>query len=138
MADDGLISWVTQASPSQFLIGIAVLVFGSRQILSEKHVSESLSGLSWPSKMLRKRREQAAQDEATEMHMLQSEVRRLTLETMRYHRWMVQATEWIRRLDAWSARNGYSLPKPDFVHWIDFEPRKEPEESDDDDDDSER
>lgn len=138
MTDERFIDWLTQASPAQFLIGVAVLVFGSRQILSEKNVSESLSGLSWPAKVLRRRREQAARDEASQLQALQDDVHRLTLEKMRYHRWMVQATQWIQRLDAWSARQGYELPKPDFVHWLDFENRKEPGSGDDDDDDSER
>lgn len=137
MTDEKFIDWLTQASPAQFLIGIAILVFGSRQILSEKNLSESLSGLAWPAKVLRRRREQAAQAEASQLQALKDDVHRLTLEKMQYHRWMVQATQWIQRLDAWSARHGYELPKPDFVHWMDFENRKEPGD-DDDDDDSER
>lgn len=134
MSEDRFFEWLTQASPSQFFIGIAVLVFGSRQILSEKHVSESLSGLSWPFKVLRQRRERAAKAEAEAERALEADVQRLTRETMKYHRWMVQATDWIRRLDAWAAQNGHDLPKPDFVHWMDFETRKEPGSGDDDDD----
>lgn len=137
MTDERIVDWLTQSSPSQFLIGIAILVFGSRKILSEDNVSESLSGLSWPWKVLKRRRESAAQAEASATQELQSEVERLTREKMRYHRWMVQATQWIQRLDAWSAQHGHELPKPDFVHWMDFENRKEPGD-DDDDDDSDR
>lgn len=137
MTDEKLFDWVTQASPFQFFIGVALLVFGSRKILSEDNISESLSGLAWPWRLLKRRREIAAQEEAAEMRELQSEVQRLTREKMQYHRWMIQATRWIQRLDAWSARNGLELPKPDFVHWIDFEVGKEPGSGDDDDDDSE-
>ena len=137
MTDEKFFFCFTQSSPSQFLIGIAILVFGSRKILSEDNLSESLSGLAWPWRLLKRRRESAAQAEAAEMQELQAEVIRLTREKMRYHRWMIQATQWIQRLDAWSARNGHELPKPDFVHWLDFEMRKEPGSGDDDDDDSE-
>lgn len=125
MGDDQLFTWLTQATPGQFLLGILVLVFGSRQILSEKSVSESFGGLAWPFKVLRRRRERAAKDEASEIEYLRADVARLDSELKRYHRWSVSVTRWVRRLELWAAERGLSLPEPPFVHLSDFESRKE-------------
>lgn len=120
---------MTQASPTQFFLGVLVLVLGSNKILSEKNVSESFGGILLPLKFLRRRREQAAQDEASELEQLRLEVARQSGLLMKYHRWSVRTTEYMHRLDLWAAEKGLHLPKPPFVHWTEFE---RGEEEDDD------
>ena len=129
MTPEGIWQWLTQASPTQFFLGVLVLVLGSNKILSEKNVSESFGGILLPIKFLRHRREQAAQDEASELEQLRLEVARQSGLLMKYHRWSVRTTEYMHRLDLWAAEKGLHLPKPPFVHWTEFE---RGEEEDDD------
>lgn len=134
MTEEALWDWMTTASPSQFFVGVAVLVLGSRKILSEKNVTESFGGLGLPFKWLAKRRETAARKVVTEIEHLRNENLRLLRENQKYHRWTVIITQWAYRLELWAAGKGLKLPVPGFVHWHDFEPEEEKEEEEDEDD----
>ena len=125
LTDSQVWTWLTSSSPSQFLVGVAILVFGSKRVLSEKNVSESLGGLFLPFRWLRSRRERAAEEEASEIELLRAEVSRLAQENNRYHRWAVTVTKRNRVLQLWAAEHGLSLPPPPCVGWSDFEQPKE-------------
>lgn len=135
MTEERLWEWLTSASPGQFLLGIAILVFGSRQILSEKSLKSSLGGLGLPFKFLRNARENAAEAEANELAFLRGEVKRLNKRVSVYHRWAVSVTEQYHRLELWAAHKGVHLPPPPFTEFHIFESEREVK---DDPEDSER
>lgn len=121
MSDFNFLDWITTASPSQFFLGVILLVFGSKKIFSEKNVSESLGGIFLPFKVLRKRRAEAAEREAAEIEELRREIADLNRERLKQHRWALAVTEWVMRLELWAAKNHLHLPEPSFIHWVDFE-----------------
>lgn len=135
MTEERLWEWLTSASPGQFLLGIVILVFGSRQILSEKSLKSSLGGLGLPFKFLRNARENAAEAEANELAFLRGEVKRLNNKISVYHRWAVKVTEQYQRLELWAAHKGLHLPPPPFIEFHIFESGREVK---DDPEDSER
>lgn len=122
-----VLDWVTSASPAQFFVGILILVFGSRQILSEKSVKSSLGGLFLPVQWARKRRERAANEEAEEIEFLRQEIARLTRENLRQHRWSVEVSRKIHSIETWAAGEGLELPPPPFRHLHEY-PKEEVED----------
>lgn len=114
--------WVTTLTSSpqgQFLIGVAALVFGSRAILSEERLKGKLWGLGWPVRWLRKKQEEAAEREV-------SELKRLREETNLQHQYIVWITTILRTVQIWAADNGYKLPPPPPMSYNDW--RKEKDE----------
>lgn len=128
---DPLVDWLSRASPTQFFIGIAILVFGSKKILSERNVSESLGGLFLPFRWLRQRREEAADAEAARIARMNKEILRLQREQELLHQWAVEVTRSYRAVQLWAAEEGYTLPPPPFVSFASFRKRRDyPEEED--------
>lgn len=127
MTQEEFFDWFTSATPSQFLLGVLVLVFGSRQILSEKNVKSSLGGLLLPAQWIRKRRESAAKEEASEIEFLRREIVRLTRENLRQHRWSVEVSRKIHSIETWAAGEGLELPPPPFRHLHEY-PNEEVED----------
>lgn len=115
MDPDRAIEWLSEASPSQFLLGILVIALGSKKILSERNLTESFSGLWLPFRALRRRRERQSRREAELLLRLQAEVKRLSRESAVQHDWAVQVTKMVRAWELWAAREGLELPDPRFV-----------------------
>lgn len=115
MDPDKAIAWLSEASPSQFLLGILVIALGSKKILSERNLTESFSGLWIPFHALRRRREEQSRREADTLLRLQAEVKRLSRESAVQHDWAVQVTKMVRAWELWAAREGLDLPDPRFV-----------------------
>lgn len=109
------VEWLSETSPSQFLLGVLFLALGSKKILSERNVAESLSGLGLPFRLLRRRREEQSRREADTLLRLQAEVKRLSRESAAQHEWAVQVTKLVRAWELWAAREGLELPDPPFV-----------------------
>lgn len=115
MDPDRAIEWLSEASPSQFLLGILVIALGSKKILSERNLTESFSGLWLPFRALRRRRERQSRREAELLLRLQAEVKRLSRESAVQHDWAVQVTKMVRAWELWAAQEGLELPDPQFV-----------------------
>ena len=115
MDPDRAIAWISEASPSQFLLGILVIALGSKKILSERNLTESFSGLGLPFRALRRRREEQSRREAGLLLRLQADVKRLSRESTAQHDWAVQVTKMVRAWELWAAREGLDLPDPPFV-----------------------
>lgn len=110
-----LVEWLTQGSAANFLIGVLALIFGTQKILSAKNVEESLGGLALPFRWLRRRRDEAAQEEAA------AEIELQELQADQYN-YILHITRWVYDLRIWAAANGLVLPPPDyqtFVEWRD-------------------
>ena len=131
MGFEPFVEWLSRTTPTQFLIGIAILVFGSKKILSEKNVSESLGGLFIPFRWLRQRREEAADAEAERMARMSKEILKLQREQELLHQWAVEVTRSYRAVQLWAAEKGYTLPPPPFISLASFRNRRDyPEEED--------
>ena len=110
MADSSkdFIEWLTSASPSTFILGVLVLIFGTRKVLSAKNVEESLGGLALPFKWLREHRDRAAAEEAS----AEIELREMYADQ---HKYILHLTKWILELQIWAAARGEELPPPEFM-----------------------
>lgn len=120
MDDEALFNWLTGASPTQFILGVAILIFGTQKILSVENVEKSLGGLLLPVKWLHQKRENAADKEVKIVHDLQEENMRLNKELERYHAWSLLAAKRNRDLEVFITSNGLSVPPPNFVYLHEF------------------
>ena len=120
MNDEAILDWLTNASPSQFILGVIVLVFGTSKILSAENVEKSVGGLLLPVRWLHSRREKAAKEEISGIQKLKEDNLRLNKEMDRYHAWAILATKRNRRLEAFIVANNLEVPPPEFVYLHDF------------------
>ena len=134
MSDEAVRNFLTTASPSQFLIGVLILVFGTRKILSAENVENSLGGLLLPVKWIHKKRDEAAEEHVAAVAKLKQENQRLSREIARYHDWSILATRRNRALESALAANGVDIPPPPFVYLHEFKDSEGDEEEDDEGD----
>lgn len=128
MNDEAMLDWLTSASPSQFILGVIVLVFGTSKILSAENVEKSVGGLLLPVKWLHSRREKAAKEEVRGIQKLKEDNLRLNKEMDRYHAWSILATKRNRRLEAFIAANNLEVPPPEFIYLHDFKLEEDEDE----------
>lgn len=128
--DDGAIrDFLTDTSPTQFIIGVLILVFGTRKILSADNIEKSLGGLFIPVRWLHKQRERAADEQVAVVAELKQRYLDASAELSRYHSWSVLATKRIRDLESVIAANGVEVPPPPFIYLHEFRGDEEdPEE----------
>lgn len=117
MGDERFWEWASN-SPYGFAIGVVVLVLGSNAALSEKNLSEKLSGLALPGKWLRRRRAEAAEKEAEEYVTLQRTVRD-------QHHYIIWVTSLVHGWEVWAADKGYTLPPPDFLTLMEWKEQQQ-------------
>lgn len=127
MDDEALRDFLTTTSPTQFLIGVFILVFGTRKILSAENVENSLGGLFIPFRWLHHKRQKAADEQVEAVAKLKKHNDHISVELDRYHSWSVLATKRIRDLESVLAANGVEVPPPPFVYLHEF--RGDEEES---------
>lgn len=101
------ITSLTSSSQGQFLLGVLTLVFGSQAILSEKNLKGKLWGLGAPARWLKRRQQETAEKEVSELARLREEVRY-------QHLYIVWITGLFRAIEIWAANKGYKLPQPPF------------------------
>ena len=129
MDDEALRDFLANTSPTQFLIGVFVLVFGTRKILSADNVEKSLGGLFIPVQWLHKKRQDAADEQVAAVATLKKQSLETAAELDRYHSWSVLATKRIRDLESVIAANGIEVPPPPFIYLHEFRGDEEdPEE----------
>lgn len=120
---DELIRWFADTPQGQFVVGVLVLVFGSKAVLSEENLKGKLSGLSLPGRWLRRRQQKSAEREVAEICKLREQ------DNLK-HRYIVEVTETIRRWEIDAADKGHVLPPPRFrtyTEWL--EDQREEDES---------
>ncbi len=130
MEDDAIKDFLTGASPTQFLIGVFVLVFGTRKILSADNVEKSLGGLILPVRWLHKKRQDAADEQVAIVAKLKKQSKANATELDRYHSWSVLATKRIRDLESVIAANGIEVPPPPFIYLHEYRGDEEDSEED--------
>lgn len=130
MDDEAILDLLSNTSPIQFLIGVFVLVFGTRKILSTDNVEKSLGGLFIPVKWLHKKRQNAADEQVAAVAKLKQQSLETAAELERYHSWSVYATKRIRDLESVLAANGIEVPPPQFVYLHAYRGEKEDPEED--------
>lgn len=130
---DSARDWLLGATPSQFLLGVIVLIFGTQKILSAENVEKSLGGLSLPAKWLQRRREAAAEEKIEEVAQLRKTLIEVQEELNRVHKWVLYATKRIRTLDSVLVANGVKIPPPDFLFLHEFGDRESGDEEEEED-----
>lgn len=115
-----IVDWAANASPTQFVIGVLILMFGSKKIFSEKNVEESIGGFTLPFKWLQKRRERAAQEEASEALRIKNELEKSLREQRIFHAWAMEVMKVVHGWELWAARQGITLPEPPFRTLAEF------------------
>ena len=129
MDDEALRELLSNTSPTQFLVGVFILVFGTRKILSADNVEKSLGGLFLPVKWLHGKRQAAADEQVAVVTKLKKQNRAVSDELDRYHSWSVKATKRIRELESVLAANGVEVPPPPFIYLHEYKGDEEdPEE----------
>lgn len=128
MNDEAILDWLTSASPSQFILGVIILVFGTGKILSAENVEKSLGGLLLPVKWLHNRREKAAEAEINDIQRLKEDNLRLNREMERYHAWALLATKRNRDLEVFITANNMEVPPPEFVYLHEFKLEEDEDE----------
>lgn len=128
MDEEALRDFFTNASPSQFLIGVAILVFGTRKILSAENLEKSLGGLFLPARWLHKRRQAAADEQVAVVARLKKRNQDQLRELDRYHAWSVLATKRLRDLESVIVASGIEVPPPPFVYLHEFRGEEDSEE----------
>lgn len=111
--DEKTLEWMT-STPLGFSIGVLVLVFGTKAILSEDNVREKLGGLNLVFRWFARRREKAAEEEADERVALQKANRD-------QHRYILWVTSLVHSWEIWAADHGIVLPAPPFqtiTEWL--------------------
>ena len=101
------INSITSNPQGQFLLGVLVLVFGSQAILSEHNMKGKLWGVGAPLRWWRKRQQETAEKELSELVRLREENHQL-------HRYIVWITGIQRKIEIWAVDKGYELPPPPF------------------------
>lgn len=132
MNDEAVRNILDTTSPSQFLIGVFVLVFGTRHILSADNLEKSLGGLVLPVRWMHKKRSEAADEQVAVVARLKKENARLARELSRYHEWSILATKRNRTLESALTASGVDIPPPPFIYLHEF---KGDDEEDDDEGD---
>ena len=130
MDDETLLDLLSTTSPTQFLIGVFVLVFGTRKILSTDNVEKSLGGLFIPVKWLHKKRQDAADEQVEAVAKLKKQNKQSAAELDRYHSWSVLATKRIRDLESVIAANDIEVPPPPFIYLHEYRGDEEDSEED--------
>lgn len=130
MEDEAIKDFLTGASPTQFLIGVFVLVFGTRKILSADNVEKSLGGLFLPVQWIHKKRQDAADEQVEVVAKLKKQNKANAAELDRYHSWSVLATKRIRDLESVIAANGIEVPPPPFIYLHEYRGDEEDSEED--------
>lgn len=130
MEDEAIKDFLTGASPTQFLIGVFVLVFGTRKILSADNVEKSLGGLFLPVQWIHKKRQDAADEQVEVVAKLKKQYKANAAELDRYHSWSVLATKRIRDLESVIAANGIEVPPPPFIYLHEYRGDEEDSEED--------
>ncbi|WOT03383.1 hypothetical protein [Corynebacterium pyruviciproducens] len=119
MNDGSLVEWIT-ASPAQFIVGVFVLVFGTRKVLSEENIRSSLGGVrllqEWASKSAKRRAEKELSREAA----LDEDNRRLYRERLVTHEWKVYVEGYVNDIELWFASRGISYPFEKFKHFTEW------------------
>lgn len=117
---DEWLSALTGTPQGQFLLGVTVLVFGSRAILSEENLKGKLWGIGRVARWWKNRQETAAENELSELRRLRSTV-------ARQHEYIVWITGVLRVIQIWAAENGLELPKPPFQTYNEWDKEREEE-----------
>lgn len=125
MNDGELLNWLTGATPTQFVVGVAVLIFGTQKILSAENVEKSLGGLFLPVKWLHSKRQSAADKSVEAVQSLREENLRINKELNRYHAWSLLATKRNRDLEVFITSQGLDIPPPSFVYLHEFEVKED-------------
>ncbi|MDU3076417.1 MAG: hypothetical protein E7B29_08895 [Mixta calida] len=119
MNESAVYEWLT-ASPSQFVIGVFILVFGTRKILSEDNIKTSLGGVKliqdWLSRSAKRRAEKELSREAA----LQEDNDRLYHERRVTHEWKVYVENYVNDIELWFASRGISYPFERFKHFTEW------------------
>lgn len=112
-------AWVTQllsSTQGQYIIGVIVLIFGSKAILSEKTIREKFSGIHYISKKLQERQQRAAEQE--------SQATRKVIQVNKYqHEYIVHLTQYLHRVELKAAREGWDMPVPKVEDFYLFQER---------------
>lgn len=131
MDDQAIKDFLTGASPTQFLLGVFILVFGTRKILSAENVEKSLGGLILPVRWMHRKRQDAADEQVAVVAKLKERNLEQSIELERYHSWAVSATKRIRDLESALAASGVDVPPPPFIYLHEYKGDEEdPEEED--------
>lgn len=130
---DSARDWLLGATPSQFLLGVIVLIFGTQKILSAENVERSLGGLALPAKWLQRRREAEAEEKIAEVAQLRDALIEVQEELNRVHKWVLYATKRIRTLDSVLVANGVEIPPPDFLFLHEFGDRESGDDEEEED-----
>ncbi|OIR43197.1 hypothetical protein [Corynebacterium sp. NML120713] len=120
MTEQAIKAWFLDSSPSQFILGVLVLIFGAQKILSAENLEKSLGGLVLPVRWMHKRRQRAAEEEITTVQRLRAEVNRQAAEIARYHEWSIMATRRNQDLESTLTAHGVDIPPPNFVYLHEF------------------
>lgn len=128
MDDVAIRDFLSGSSPAQFVIGVLVLVFGTRKILSSENIEKSLGGLFLPVRWIHKKRQKAADEQVAVVVKLKERNHELASELARYHSWAVLATRRIRNLESVIAANGVEVPPPPFIYLHEFKGDEEDSE----------
>ena len=113
--------YLTQTPQGQFIVGVLVLIFGSRAVLSEENLKGKLSGLTLPGRWLRRRQQRAAEREVTE-------TKRLRNLATRQHRYILWLTSIIRSWEIDAADKGHKFPPPEFLTYLEWVAEHYPED----------
>lgn len=123
---DELITWLTSTPQGQFVVGVLVLIFGSKAVLSEENIASKLSGLALPARWLRRRQERTAQAEVAEKKQLRTIV-------SRQHRYILWLTSIIRSWEIDAADKGHNFPPPAFLTYLEWMEKHHPDDAEDND-----
>lgn len=113
---DDWYSWITATPQGQFLVGVAILIFGSKAVLSEESLKGKFSGLTLPGRWFRRRQQRAAEREV-------SEIKQLRERNVRQHRYIVEITQQIRVWEIDAADRGHAFPPPAFETFTEWSER---------------
>ena len=142
-----LLAGLLDSTAGQIVAVVLVMVFGSSAILSEKTAKEKLGLvgviLRWAQN--RKDKAEAVEDELfrrrtedlraeikrvddarkVDRAELTKEIEKLQKNEKAQHEYIVWVTEKMRRIEIWAADNGYELPPPPFMSFIEWEATRE-------------
>lgn len=109
-------SWAISTPQGQFVVGVLILIFGSKAVLSEESLKGKLSGLALPGRWFRRRQQKAAEREVSEIKLLREQ-------TARQHRYIVEVTQQIRVWEIDAADRGHDFPPPKFETFSEWSTR---------------